>query len=87
MSSTWSMLETLTVSSILLPDKSLKNTTKVGSMRISKMSAMTGMKLIKATCKLAYLMLVATVFLFTEDINAAGTTVLAGGIGYYILFE
>ena len=45
------------------------------------------MKLIKATCKLTYLMLVATVLLFTEDINAAGTTVLAGGMGYYILFE
>ena len=55
-------------------------------MRISKMSARTGMKLIKATCKLAYLMLVATVFLFTEDINVAGTVVLAGGIGYYIIF-
>lgn len=56
-------------------------------MRVSKMSARTGMKLIKATCKLAYLMLVATVFLFTEDINAAGTVVLAGGIGWYIMFE
>jgi hypothetical protein len=56
-------------------------------MRVFKMSARTGMKLIKATCKLAYLMLVATVFLFTEDINAAGTTVLAGGIGWYIMFE
>lgn len=57
------------------------------AMKVSKMSARTGMKLIKATCKLAYLMLVATVLLFTEDINAAGTVVLAGGMGWYILFE
>lgn len=57
------------------------------AMRVSKMSARAGMKLIKATCKLAYLMLVATVLLFTEDINAAGTVVLAGGIVYYIIFE